>query len=251
MQIEYDGSFQGLMTAIHFVLRECPKSVHIRKGDKTTVSMFDDIISMGSKAAAVSELIDSLKKTGGFSLLQDVMTLFLSENQDFENLMLQYIRIAQDAGKDPAGQKQHPVIHKAQKLIQKVRFEVHRFKGMLRFEQLETNYLWASYEPDHNISCLLAPHFKRRMPHENFVICDVRRGTGVLYDQTDLNEIIFDIDILQTIRQQGTLLKTTDPYARLWKAYFDRIAIRERQNLKLQQSFMPKKYWRYLTEKSR
>ena len=34
----------------------------------------------------------------------------------------------------------------------------------------------------------------------------------------------------------------------LWKNYFQTIAIKERENLKLQMKFVPKKYWKYITE---
>jgi probable DNA metabolism protein len=34
----------------------------------------------------------------------------------------------------------------------------------------------------------------------------------------------------------------------LWRTYHRRIAIATRVNLELQRKFMPRKYWRYLTE---
>jgi probable DNA metabolism protein len=35
----------------------------------------------------------------------------------------------------------------------------------------------------------------------------------------------------------------------LWKRYFTSTAVRTRENRRLQQHFMPKKYWKYLPEK--
>ena len=35
----------------------------------------------------------------------------------------------------------------------------------------------------------------------------------------------------------------------IWKKYFKHIAIKERKNSKLQKSFMPVRYWKYLVEK--
>ncbi len=38
-------------------------------------------------------------------------------------------------------------------------------------------------------------------------------------------------------------------YATLWKDYFKNTNIKERKNLKLHIQHVPKRYWRYLTEK--
>ena len=39
-------------------------------------------------------------------------------------------------------------------------------------------------------------------------------------------------------------------FQRLWKGYFDAMTIRERINPRLQRQMMPKRYWRFLTEKT-
>jgi len=41
----------------------------------------------------------------------------------------------------------------------------------------------------------------------------------------------------------------SDPFDALWRRYLDRLTIPERRNLKLQRANMPKKYWKYLTER--
>jgi len=35
----------------------------------------------------------------------------------------------------------------------------------------------------------------------------------------------------------------------LWKEYFHNVSIEDRKNTKRQQQFLPKKYWKHLTEK--
>ena len=37
-------------------------------------------------------------------------------------------------------------------------------------------------------------------------------------------------------------------YRRLWKSYFENIAIKERTNPRCQKNFMPVRYWKHLTE---
>jgi probable DNA metabolism protein len=38
-------------------------------------------------------------------------------------------------------------------------------------------------------------------------------------------------------------------YQTLWKSYFENISIKERKNLRLQRQHMPRRFWKYLTEK--
>ena len=38
-------------------------------------------------------------------------------------------------------------------------------------------------------------------------------------------------------------------YQELWKGYFKSLTIKEHINLKLKRQYMPKHYWKYLTEK--
>jgi probable DNA metabolism protein len=38
-------------------------------------------------------------------------------------------------------------------------------------------------------------------------------------------------------------------FQKLWKAYFKSLTIKERINPKLQRQHLPKRYWKYLTEK--
>jgi len=46
------------------------------------------------------------------------------------------------------------------------------------------------------------------------------------------------------------LLQENEPdYQVLWKSYFDNVNIPERRNMKLHLQHIPKRYWKYLSEK--
>ena len=69
----------------------------------------------------------------------------------------------------------------------------------------------------------------------------------------DGNEIEFEL-IAQCERNGNkyfAMIPVSDEekeYRRLWKNYFDNIAIRERTNPRCQRNFMPVRYWKHLTE---
>jgi len=53
----------------------------------------------------------------------------------------------------------------------------------------------------------------------------------------------------RTVPRNLPVLRDIDAdYEELWKSYTKSVAIKERRNLRLQMSFMPKKYWKFLTE---
>lgn len=42
--------------------------------------------------------------------------------------------------------------------------------------------------------------------------------------------------------------RTKEEYSDLWKVFFDSIAVKERENIKLQNNNLPVKYRKYMTE---
>lgn len=59
-----------------------------------------------------------------------------------------------------------------------------------------------------------------------------------------------DTDSLPGIRiDDGMMAEDERLFQRLWKGYFDAMTIRERINPRLQRQMMPKRFWRFLTEK--
>ena len=78
------------------------------------------------------------------------------------------------------------------------------------------------------------------------------RDYGFFFDTHKLEQITIDNPTFNIISGQLNSEVThsdEDKWQEMWKTYFKQIAIRERTNLKCQQNFMPKRFWKYLTEK--
>jgi len=120
--------------------------------------------------------------------------------------------------------------------------ESHRFKGLLRFIEIGNNLFYASIHPDHNILENLGQHFIRRLPTQNFIIHDKNRNLAFVYNAKEyqiINDTSFSI---------STISEAEKKYQELWTTFFETIAIKERTNARLQMQYMPKKYWKDLTE---
>jgi len=97
-------------------------------------------------------------------------------------------------------------------------------------------------EPEHQVLPLLAEHFVERFPNEQFLIYDKTHSLGLIY--TDKQAKIEHIESYQMPK----LSDEEKEYQKLWKLFYDTIAIAERKNDRCRMSFMPKKYWKNLTE---
>ena len=84
--------------------------------------------------------------------------------------------------------------------------------------------------------CPLANHFHRRLGKENWAIHDIGRR-HVLYSH--VGKCIFArMTHENTLEYSGE----EESFRRLWRGYYQHMAIQERYNPALRRSFMPEKY---------
>ena len=124
--------------------------------------------------------------------------------------------------------------------------EAHHLLGFLRFQELENGILFAQIHPKNDVLPFLGEHFSDRLPEENFMIHDATRNLAVLHPQgkrffiTDTKEL--NHEMLQRLSPQEM------EYRRLWRTFFDNIAIEARINPALQNQNLPKRFRQDITE---
>lgn len=69
-----------------------------------------------------------------------------------------------------------PIIQKIHNKAKRVRREIHRMKGLLRFREIEGGYLYAQFCPENNIILPVANHFSNRLKKEKVLIHDLKRN---------------------------------------------------------------------------
>lgn len=137
----------------------------------------------------------------------------------------------------------------------RVCYEAKRMKQFLRFQKAKDGTYLGVIQPDHNVLPLIIDHFKDRFNDQSFLIFDARRRYGFYYDKEDVNRITFCDDQalpfdFTTGKMDADILSDNDKMIQdLWKTYFKAICIKERLNPKKQAGDMPRRYWRYMTEK--
>ena len=113
------------------------------------------------------------------------------------------------------------------------------------------NCITAIIQPDFNVLPLISNHFKKRYADQQWLIYDSRRKYGLYYNMNAVSEV--QIDFTTDLQNEDAKNNSYDEneilYQELWKQYFSSVNIKARKNTKLHIQHMPKRYWKFLTEK--
>ena len=229
----YDGSFDGLLTVIYIAYKD-RKNNELRITVKTEQLLLglDDInvITNFSKARRVEKAIcDKLSQ----NFLNNIQTCFLSCDENKDIVIVHTVYKALKQGEEILHSLDEHAFY-VNKLVKQVLNERHRYLGVLRFKEVKDGTMFSTIEPKNNVLPILLSHFINRMKREKFAIYDKKRKIIAYYDTKKVE--IFFVKSLEI------------EYSELWKTFHKSISIKERENKKLQQSNIPKYYWKYLIE---
>lgn len=240
----YDGSWQGLLTAIHRAYYSHKPPDRILSGEDPQSNLFVENIIIVTDMALAEKV--SLAARGKISPLawHQALCAFLSEEAEVGTMIYRYWQYGWQVGRDLDRHLEDPRVRAIHQLADKVTKERHRMLGLIRFQQVEGQppFLYAPYTPDNNITGLVAPHFARRLANEKWIIHDLKRGLAALYNQKEW--LISDFQP-EHLPQPG---QTETAWQNLWQTYYRHLSIKERHNPLLQKKNMPMRYWQFLTE---
>ncbi len=238
----YDGSFEGLLTCVFEAYVSKERDISIIPSGNYRHSFLDEAKLVDTDMEKFQRVYSSISKKISIRAREIIYRAWLSEDEKASDLIFYFLKIGYRMGAKVSDYIQDPSISAIMDLNRRVGREVHRFLGLLRFQEISKGIFYAGYEPDHNITVLIAPHFTERLARQPFLIHDRKRNICAVYNG---QEMILT-DEAPTVSIERT--ETEDEYSKLWKAFFKTVAIRERKNPRTQMQFMPKKYWKNLTE---
>lgn len=237
----YDGTFEGILTCIyhHYYTEKASGIFHRDSYQSTLLGGYMEVETDQMKAVTVYEAIE--RKISSYDLRR-IYKAYLSNDPDKETKILRYIVLGFREGAKISMLNGNQTVFDIQSIEKKIEVEKERMLQFVRFSVMENNVLYARIEPDNDVVELIAGHFCDRFKNEPFIIHDVKRSKALIayrkkwyisqFDDEDIPELSAD----------------EHDYRRLWKNYFENIAIRERTNPRCQKNFMPVRYWKHLTE---
>ncbi|WP_178988595.1 TIGR03915 family putative DNA repair protein [Winogradskyella schleiferi] len=247
----YDGTFDGFLSAIFYVFEHKLKSASIQNEFVVQQGLFSEverIITDEGKANRVWKGIKSkLSSRGSYQLYY----AFLSEQSGVEALLLDYIRYALSKVTPVDKDYAHPSVLKIAQIAKSVGREKHRMEAFVRFRLTKDDIYFANIEPDFNVLPLIEKHFKRRYADQKWVIYDIRRGYGLYYDLETVEIVNMDFPAnFDFTKTDDEFFSTQEfEFQKLWQDYFKATNIASRKNMKLHVRHVPKRYWKYLSEK--
>lgn len=239
----FDGSFEGLLTAIYESYLRHEKPAAIISDSYHQSSLFDSFVEIRSDTLKAERVYYAIKDRISQDALVNTFYVFLSELHERGNIIYNYLDLGWRVGSKIHLHLSDDRVLNVHNLCQKVRSERHRLLGLIRFRHLKGGIFYAPVEPDYNTVPLLASHFAKRLSDQDFIIHDCKRNIAALYNKKKwiITEFIMG--------EQPDLEEDESDYQRLWKEYCSSISIPGRVKPALQKRNMPVRYWKYLIEK--
>ena len=264
----FDNTLDGLLTAVFdsFFLHQQPEML---LGEGEQLPLFADephvVVTDSGKAARVWKGLEKHLSVEG---LRMIAVSWLSEertlNQPLFNFICKVFR--QKVGDSSSSATDYLSLERnasdadvlaVRNSCRRVLHEQLRMKQFIRFQKAKDGTYLAVVSPDHNVLSLITHHFQDRFNDQPWLIYDAKRHYGYYYDGsaapihiTFEDESAVPFDLTNGKLDDEVLSENDRIFQDLWRTYFKAICIKERMNPKKQLSDMPRRYWKYMTEKN-
>lgn len=247
----YDGSFEGLLSCIFRAVKQRIQPEAIVCEALYQPSLLDEYLSVPANEEQAERVLTGLSTRAGKRATRCLFNIFLSELPEREWLSYQLVlAIISGRGPDILNNYANPVVLRAAQIEKMIHREVHRMHAFVRFQKTHQGLFYAWITPDFNVLPLIGDHFEKRYADQDWLIFDVQRDYGILYDKTSLQWVEPDHPLCQPLLAGAVQEDATEEnYQQLWQTYFHAVNISARNNAKLHLRHLPRRYWKYLTEK--
>ena len=267
----FDGTMDGLLTAVFyaFALKEQPEQL-LTAGDELPL-FCDRIYHVATDDEKARRVWVGLEKRLSAEAMRLISVSWLSELRELNTPLFLYIcKVFRQTTGAPSIERNFadPDVLTVTNIARRVLHEQLRMKQFIRFQKAKDGTYLGVVHPDHNVLPLIINHFRDRFNDQPWLIYDAGRHYGYYYSLapsakgdgsictrgeavrvTFENETSLPFD-LSNGKLDADVLSSDDQLLQdLWRTYFKAICIRERMNPRKQLNDMPRRYWKYMTEK--
>lgn len=237
---QYDGTFEGLMCCVFegYAKKEFPAEILAPEAAQILLYPAKWIATDRDKAERVYTGIGAKICPGA----QELVSLsFLTCLPHKEVLIYRFLRMGFSCGGKVMQMITDDTVFVLQKAVQHLLREVNKLKGFIRFS-VYGQVMAAVIEPKNFVLPLLKDHFCDRYGNEAFLIHDKTHKQAIVYRPGECVQIP-----MEELKLPAVSCSESE-YRRLWKRFYDTIAIEERNNPRCRMTLMPKRYWSHMTE---
>ena len=254
----FDGTMDGLLSSVFdaFLLKEEPE--RLLMGGDALLLFCERIHKVATDNEKARRVWAGLEKQLPKEALRMISTCQLSELPELWQPLFMLVCKVFRRGRGVVREYADPDVLAVTQVARRVMHEAHRMMQFVRFQKAKDGTYLAVISPDHNVLPLITGHFHDRFNDQPWLIYDAKRHYGFYYDGTgepvritfaDESSVTFN---LANGHLNDDVLSDDDQLLQdLWRTYFKAICIRERLNPRKQLQDMPRRYWKYLTEKQK
>ena len=259
----FDGTMDGLLTAVFdaFSLKEQPEEL-LTEGD--TLPLFcERSYQVATDEEKARRVWAGLEKKLTREAMKLISVSWLSELKELNAPLFRYVCKVFRQG-DISKHFADPDVLTVTNIARRVLHEQLRMKQFIRFQKAKDGTYLGVVSPDHNVLPLIIDHFQDRFNDQPWLIYDAKRHYGYYYEVTpdssgksqNVIRVTFEDETavpfnLANGKLDESVMSSDDQLLQdLWRTYFKAICIRERMNPRKQLNDMPRRYWKYMTEKN-
>ncbi len=253
MILVYDDSFEGFLTVIFECYNRKINPTGILSDHCYQGKMFVGKEYIATNHENADRVWNGLQKKLKKEARHVPFSAFLSREPGIEMALYRFIRLTFDANADISGNYGDENVLTVRKASRKVMKEAMRMVEFVRFQLTRDNIYFAPISPAYDVLPMVMQHFRNRFADQQWLIYDLRRDYGLFFNLSGIEEVTLNNKVfsLSNGAVRNDVLKEGETfYQTMWSDYCRNITIRERLNLKLQKQHMPRRYWKFLPEKS-
>lgn len=239
---QYSDGLDGFLTAVFLAYETKTLPDLITDGELCEPPLFSQIITVVADEEKARRIERGIYARLGMEGLYQLSYAYASCDPEKQRKLFYWILSVFKYGSDVQKRYQDPNVMDFCDMTARVTLEIHRALGFLRFSQSVEGIYCAEFAPDNNVLTFLMPHFTRRFSDQSFLIHDTKRSLYGIYNGREWKVLSSEQRIAFTPSEAESVFQT------LWKEYYRSVSIAARENRRLQNSFLPRRYRAFLTE---
>lgn len=246
-----EDSIEGIFTGIYdaYALREGHEHIHIQIGEEDNYRLFASYLHIQPDIVKTDKVARTLRSRLGESVYYSICRAAASYNKEEKGEAIYRTvvdGITAGNGSRVMDNLRNPYVAKTFELARYTANEANHEIEFIRFEELEQGILYAVMAPRNSVIPFIMPHFADRLPIENFMIHDEKRGLFGVHPAKKEWYLISEPDSFSKKQLQWS--RKENKYRELFTMFHRTIGIKERENKRLQRQMCPFRYQDYMTE---
>jgi probable DNA metabolism protein len=231
----YDGSFDGFLSCVFesYLKKETPCDIFSEEEAEPTLFRQKWVETNMEHAERVFTSMETKISPSASKLVQDG---FLTCAPRRELLLLRFLRQGYQYGGTVINRLADPDVAAVMDAVKFLQNEAHLYLGFVRFSS-QNGTLASVISPKNCVLPLIRAHFCSRFNAETFLIYDRTHHMALIHRPG--KDCIVPLEYF-TLPEPNA---EEAGYQRLWKQFYDTIAVEGRENPRCRMTHIPKRYW--------